>query len=202
MEHLQQEVRIGFASIVISLALAPCVEPQTVRPQRPKLDIPFVVTADETVYQMLKLAGVKSRDTVYDLGCGDGRIVIAAARYFGARGVGVDLDPQRIRESRRNASKAGVDSLTKFYVQDLLKTDLRPATVVALYLGENMNLRLRPKLLQELRPGSRVVSHSFAMGDWKPDQTIKFTVGGKVVVVYCWVIPSAGPHADKTPRGS
>jgi ribosomal protein L11 methylase PrmA len=135
---------------------------------------------------MLKLAGVGKNDVVYDLGCGDGRIVIAAARDFGARGVGIDINPERIREARRNARKAGVSSRVQFIEQDVFEAGIAQATVVFLYLLPDLNLKLRPKLLRELRPGTRVVSHAFAMGDWKPDRQIDVQ-GNKV---YCWVIPA------------
>jgi precorrin-6B methylase 2 len=156
-----------------------------------KPDVPFVVTVDEVVEAMLTTAGVTAQDVVYDLGCGDGRIVIAAAQRYGARGVGVDINPQRIRESRRNARRAGVDSRVSFIAQDLFKTDLRPATVVAIYLDPQVNLRLRPKLWRELRPGTRVVSNSFDMGDWQPDKTVKLMVAGSECTIYYWVIPSS-----------
>lgn len=162
---------------------------QSPRPRKP--DVPFVVTVDEVVDAMLTTAGVTPQDMVYDLGCGDGRIVIAAAQKYGARGLGVDINPQRIRESRRNAQRAGVSRKVGFTAQDLFKTDLRPATVVAIYLDPQVNLRLRPKLLRELRPGARVVSNSFAMGDWQPDKTVKLIVAGSECTIYYWVIPEA-----------
>jgi precorrin-6B methylase 2 len=132
-------------------------------------DVPFVPTTDEAVQTMLKLANVKRTDVVYDLGCGDGRIVIAAAK-LGARAVGIDIDPQRIAESKANAARAGVESRVRFEEQDLFKADIHEATVVTLFLLSSVNLRLRPKLLQDLKPGTRVVSNTFEMGDWKPDK--------------------------------
>src|SRR5262245_12966666 len=159
------------------------------RPAR-KPDVPFVTSVDEVVDAMLKTAGVTDKDTVYDLGCGDGRIVIAAASKYGARGVGVDINPLRIQESRRNARKSGVSDKVTFIEQDLLKTDLSQATVVVIYLDPAMNLRLRPKLLRELKPGARVVSNSFDMGDWKPDKVVKLTVAGSECSIYYWTIPS------------
>src|SRR5262249_143757 len=134
-------------------------------PQR-KPDVPFVISVDEVVDAMLKTAGVTEKDVVYDLGCGDGRIVIAAAQKYGARGVGIDINPKLISESKRNARQAGVSQKVSFVIQDFFKTDIRQATVVALYLDPKANLRLRPKLLRELKPGARVVSNSFDMGDW------------------------------------
>jgi tRNA G10 N-methylase Trm11 len=163
-----------------------------------KPNVPFVVSDYEVVNIMLETAGVTDKDTVYDLGCGDGRIVIAAASKYGARGVGVDINPTRIKESARNARNAGVSRKIAFIKQDLLKTDLSRATVVAIYLDPEMNLRLRPKLLRELKPGARVVSNSFEMGDWKPDKVVKLTVAGSECTIYYWVIPSLRkPSNDK-----
>jgi SAM-dependent methyltransferase len=150
-----------------------------------RINAPYVTTPDEVVAAMLRLAGVDARDTVYDLGCGDGRIVIAAAKKFGARGVGIDLNPERIGEARANAEKAGVEALLKFQVSDLFDCDIHPATVVTLYLLPDLNLRLRPKLLKELKPGARVVSHDFHMGDWKPDK--EQAIGSSRI--YLWTIP-------------
>ena len=157
-----------------------------------KPDVPFTGSADEVVDAMLKTAGVSNKDTVYDLGCGDGRIVIAAVRDYGARGIGIDINPVRIRESRRNAQKAGVGQKASFVTQDFFKTDLSQATVVTLYLDPRVNLRLRPKLIRELKPGTRVISNSFDMGDWKPDRVVKLMVAGSEVVIYYWVIPEKG----------
>jgi len=138
---------------------------------------------------MLLVANVNKNDMIYDLGSGDGRIVITAAKEYGARGIGVDIDPQRIREAKENARAAKVTNRVQFKQQDLFKTDLRDATVVTLYLLPDINLRLRPKLLSELKPGSRVVSHNYDMGDWKPQQTLKVnTPGGGAHMVYYWVV--------------
>jgi SAM-dependent methyltransferase len=139
-------------------------------PQQRRLDVPYVPTTDEAVSAMLKLADIKPSDVVYDLGCGDGRIVIAAAKKFGARGVGVDIDPARIREANENAKKAGVERLVRFEERDIFQTDIRDANVVMLFLLNSINLKLRPKLLRELKPGTRIVSNTFDMGDWKPDK--------------------------------
>jgi ribosomal protein L11 methylase PrmA len=149
------------------------------------LDVPFVPTPEKTVAAMLQLAKVGPNDVVYDLGSGDGRIVIAAARRHGARGVGIDIDPQRIKESRANARKAGVSARVEFREGDLFKADISEASVVTLYLLPSLNLKLRPKLLAELKPGTRVVSYGFDMGEWQPAATA--FVGSSVV--YCWVIP-------------
>ena len=149
------------------------------------LDVPFVPSPNAVVDAMLKLADVKSTDVVYDLGCGDGRIVVAAAKTYRAHGVGVDIDPERIREARENARQAGVENLVKFEQNDLFRADLRDATVVTLYLLPNVNQRLKPKLLNELKPGTRIVSHSFDMGDWKPDR--EQTIDGRYL--YLWTVP-------------
>jgi SAM-dependent methyltransferase len=148
----------------------------------PGKEVPYVPTPPEVVDVMLDAAGVKKGDVLYDLGCGDGRIVIAAAKRFGVRGVGVDIDPQRIQEANENAKAAGVTDLVEFREQNLFDVDLRPATVVTLYLLSSVNLKLRPKLLREVRPGTRVVSHAFDMGDWAPDQEL--AVGHRTV--YLW----------------
>jgi SAM-dependent methyltransferase len=137
----------------------------------PSLDAPWVASAPAVIAVMLSAAEVGPVDVVYDLGCGEGEIVIAAA-LRGARGVGVDLDPERITNARANAARAGVTDRVTFIEQDLFKTDVRPATVVTLYLGPEVNRRLRPKLLRELRPGTRIVSHDFSLGDWPPERTI------------------------------
>lgn len=149
-------------------------------------DVPYVPTPPAVVDVMLATANVTKDDVVYDLGCGDGRIVIAAAQKYGARGVGVDIDPERIKEAEENAQRAGVANRVRFLEQDLFQTDIREATVVTLYLLPDINLRLRPKLLKELKPGARVVSHNYDMGDWKPEKVID--VNGRKV--YYWVIPA------------
>jgi SAM-dependent methyltransferase len=135
---------------------------------------PYVPTPSDVVDRMLTLAGVTSKDVVYDLGCGDGRIVIAAAQKYGARGVGIDIDPERVAESQANAKKAGVEKLVTFRLQDALAADVSPATVVTLYLLSASNLKLRPLLTRQLKPGARIVSHSFAMGDWEPATVERF----------------------------
>jgi SAM-dependent methyltransferase len=154
-------------------------------------DAPYVPTPEEVVEAMLEVAKVGADDVLYDLGSGDGRIVIAAAKTYGTRGVGVDIDPDRIKEANKNAREAGVSDKVKFLEQDLFKTDISEATVVTLYLLPEVNLKLRPKLLKELRPGTRVVSHSFDMGDWPPDK--KVNIGSRTV--YFWVIPPSAKGA-------
>jgi len=142
---------------------------------------------------MLKLADIKPSDVVYDLGCGDGRIVIAAAKKFGTRGVRVDIDPARIREANENAKKAGVEKLVRFEEKDLFQADIHDANVVMLFLLNSVNLKLRPKLLRELKPGTRIVSNTFDMGDWKPDKetAVEGTDDGTSLsqYLYLWVVP-------------
>ena len=148
-------------------------------------DVPYVPTPEPVVLEMLRLAKVDANDVLFDLGSGDGRIVITAAKDYGAHGVGVDIDPERVAESRKNARKAGVTDKVKFIEGDLFKVDLRSATAVTLYLLPEVNLRLRPKLLAELKPGTPVVSHDFDMGDWEPE--MKVSVGNSTI--YLWHIP-------------
>ena len=172
----------------------------TLAAQEGSRDVIFVPTPEQVVIEMLKMAKVTKDDVVYDLGCGDGRIVITAAKVFGARGIGIDIDPELIEESTRNAMSAGVADRVKFQQQDLFTTDLREATVVFLYLLPELNEKLRPKLLRELKPGSRVISHEFDMGDWKPDAKgmmphtdIFYDLkrpSKKDLYYYFWVIPA------------
>ncbi len=162
-----------------------CAQPQ---PKKP--DVEYVPTPQNVVVEMLQLLAVKPTDIVYDLGCGDGRVVITAAKRYQARGVGIDVDPQRIKESRANARRAGVANRVKFLQQDLFETDIRDASVVALYLLPDLNRKLRPKLLSTLRPGTRVASHDFDMGDWHPDKVIYVKGPAYEHTVYYWVIPA------------
>lgn len=151
----------------------------------PALDVPYVPTPKDVVDRMLEIAGVGPRDLVYDLGCGDGRIVITAVTKLGARGVGIDLDPARIREARANARREGVQDKVRFMVGDLFASDVSPATVVTLYLLPRINRRLRPQLWRQLAVGTRVVSHEFDMGpEWPPERTEK--VG--VRTIHAWTI--------------
>jgi cyclopropane fatty-acyl-phospholipid synthase-like methyltransferase len=149
-------------------------------------DVVFVTTPHNVVREMLKLAGVAKDDVVYDLGSGDGRIVISAARDFGARGVGVDIDPRLVAEGKENARKAGVSERVTFIEQDVLKADISQATVIALYMLPTMNKQLLPKFFTELQPGTRVVSHRFEIGDWKPDMTLK----AYDTTIYLSIIPA------------
>jgi SAM-dependent methyltransferase len=192
MTVIARSALLGLLSMLLNqLALA--AEPTAAEIPNPnrKLDVWYVPTTTEVVDRMLDVANVGPLDVVYDLGCGDGRIVIAAAKKYGARGVGVDLDPARIREARANAKKAGVEQLVRFEVADLFKTDLTDATVVTLYLLPELNRRLKPKLFAELKPGSRVVSHDWDMGrDWPPDEYIKLGSDG----IYMWKMPAKGEN--------
>ena len=164
-------------------------------PQQPRLDVPYVPTPQRVVDAMLDLAKVGKNDVLYDLGCGDGRIVITAAKERGARGVGIDLNPVRIGEAKENAKKAGVEDRVTFQEGDLFAADVSPATVVTLYLLPDVNRRLRPRLWQQLKVGTRVVSHDFDMGpEWPPQKTLE--VGGKTV--YLWTITEAQKRAAKT----
>jgi SAM-dependent methyltransferase len=171
------KVRLAGLSLVAGAALFAQNAPRTP-------DVPFVPTSQALVVEMLKLANVTKADTVYDLGCGDGRIVITAAKQFGAHGVGVDINPERIQEANENARRAGVADKVKFIEGDLFTADIRPATVVTLYLLPSVNLKLRPRLLGDLKPGTRVVSHSFDMDGWKPDKAVK----AEGAQLYLWVI--------------
>lgn len=166
-------------------------------------EVPFVPTPQRVVDEMLRVAKVGKDDVLYDLGSGDGRIVITAARQFGTRGIGVDIDPRRISESNQNAEREGVTDRVQFQERDLFEMDLSEATVVTLYLLPNVNMRLRPKLLRELRPGARVVSHNYDMGDWKPNRTIDMSKEGGHHIVYYWVVPdraTAEKIAAQTPE--
>jgi predicted O-methyltransferase YrrM len=169
---------------LVAALIAPAAAQQAPAPLRSP-DVIFVPTPQEVVEAMLKLAKVGANDVVYDLGSGDGRIPITAAKMFGARGVGIDIDPQRIREATENLKQAGVGDKVRFLNQDLFTTNIGEASVVTLYLLPSLNLKLLPKLNAELKPGTRVVSHAFDMGDIKPQQTIN--VNGRTV--YMWTVP-------------
>jgi cyclopropane fatty-acyl-phospholipid synthase-like methyltransferase len=147
-------------------------------------DVVYLPTPPTVVQGMLKLANITKNDVVYDLGCGDGRIVIEAARRYGVRAVGIDIDPKRIAEARANAKAAGVENRVEFRVGDLFEADLRGATVVTLYLLPRLNMKLMPKLQRELSKGARIVSHAFDMDEWKPDQ--EADVNGNTV--YLWIV--------------
>jgi len=190
--HTRRTLLLGTAAGA-GLALVPGRTPfaqaaQSIAPAPPKLDVPYVPTPQDVVDRMLAVAKIGKNDVVYDLGCGDGRIVVTAARQFGARGVGIDINPERIAEARANANKAGVSQRVDLRVANLFDTDLSPASVVTLYLLPNINVKLRPQLWKQLRVGSRVVSHAFDMGaDWPPEQTVD--VSGRTI--YLWTITAA-----------
>lgn len=174
-----------FKNLFCAILITVCTTTFVFAQESPNLDVPYVPTNEEVVNAMLELAQVNGDDIVYDLGCGDGRIVIAAAKNYGATGRGIDIDPERIREANENASDAGVTDKVKFIQQDLFEADFSEASVVTLYLLSSVNLKLRPKLLEQLKPGTRIVSHAFDMDDWEPQQTVK--VGG--TTIYLWVVP-------------
>jgi SAM-dependent methyltransferase len=162
-------------------------EAQPAKPALREPDVIYVPTPHETVEAMLALAEVKPGDVLYDLGSGDGRIPIAAAKKFGVRGVGIDINPQRIAEANANAKAAGVTQLVQFRNEDLFQADFREASVVTLYLLTSLNEKLRPKLLAELKPGTRIVSHSFDMPGWEPEQTVNVGNGS---TIYLWRVPA------------
>ena len=176
--------------VPILFFLAPLLIAQDLLMQHKPLDVPYVPTKPEVVAEMLRMANVGQKDILYDLGCGDGRILITAAELYGTRGVGIDIDPERIKESLQNAAKAKVTHLVKFIQGDLFEADFHEATVVSLYLLTSVNLRLRPRLFAQLRPGTRVVSHNYAMDTWKPDNSSVVMVNGQTHNVYFWVIPA------------
>ena len=184
---------IHYLSVLLALAcslpLAAVAQPAAIRAP----DIHFDPTPRNVVTQILRLARITPGDTVYDLGCGDGRIVIAAAKEAGARGVCVDIDPVRIRESRTNAAAAGVGGQIRFLENDLFTTDIGEATVVVLFLWPDLNLKLRPKLWRELKPGTRVVSYVHDMGDWKPREAIQVQGSWGERTLYLWTIDARGP---------
>jgi ribosomal protein L11 methylase PrmA len=151
-------------------------------------DVIFVPTPQEVVEDMLRLANVRKGDVLYDLGSGDGRIAITAAKKYGIKATGIDIDPERIREATENAKKAGVSDLVQFKNEDLFQADFRDATVVTLYLLPDLNVKLRPKLWNELKPGTRIVSHQFDMGKWKPEKTLESD--GRTI--YFWTVPEKG----------
>ncbi len=185
---------IPYSSLVVAVLSVTVVAAQTAQPRR-ESDVPYVPTTEQAVDAMLKLADVKKTDVVYDLGCGDGRIVIAAAKNFGARGVGIDINPVRIMEAKENARKAGIENLVRFEENDLFQADIHEASVVTLFLLSTVNLKLRPKLLQDLKPGTRVVSNTFDMGDWKPDREANVEGADGYYLsrkLYLWTVPPRG----------
>jgi len=155
-----------------------------------RADVMYVPTSERTVAAMLALGEVGPGDVLYDLGSGDGRIPITAAKRFGIRAVGVEIDPERLREAHANARAAGVTHLVRFRREDLFRTDFREATVVTLYLLPELNLRLRPRIWAELKPGTRIVSHAFDMGDWPPEKVVEVGDGDRL---YLWRVPERPP---------
>ncbi len=180
------------AAVLVILAVGLVASPRPgARPQQglpaPASLAPYVPTPQDVVDRMLELAQVTEKDVVYDLGCGDGRIVITAAKKYGAHGVGVDIDPQRVAESEGNARKAGVERLVSFKLQDALTVDVSKATVVTLYLLSASNMKLRPILTRQLPPGARIVSHAFSMGDWEPAKVVQYDdERGIARTLYLW----------------
>ena len=170
------------------------------RSQRPHLrkpDVIFVPTPPETVEEMLRLAKIKKGDVLYDLGSGDGRIPIRAAQEYGIRAVGIDIDPKMIDVAKEAAAQAGVSDKVRFRNEDLFQADIRDATIVTLYLSNSLNLKLRPKLLRDLRPGTRIISHDFHMGDWPPEQTVRVPWLSLYRTVYVWTVPRHGRRSGK-----
>ena len=155
-------------------------------------DVIYVPTPEQVVDAMLKLANVHKGDVVYDMGCGDGRMVVRAAKQYGVRGVGIDINPERIAEARDNAKQNGVTNLVTFRNEDLFEADIKEASVVTLYLLTSLNIKLRPKLWRDLKPGTRIVSHAFDMGDWAPEK--KMEVDGRTI--YLWTVPAKPPAGN------
>ena len=184
---------ISITAALIAAAPAAALEPQSplnvaqAQPRRNQApDVIFVPTPQEVVDEMLRLANVKKGDVLYDLGSGDGRIPVTAAKKFGVRAVGIDIDPERIQEANENAKKSGVTNLVKFRNEDLFQADIHEATVVTLYLLPDLNVKLMPRLMEQLKPGSRIVSHQFDMGTWRPDKRVELS--GRTI--YLWTIPA------------
>jgi SAM-dependent methyltransferase len=186
---LNRQVIVVAVAAGLALIITPRLIIRAKRDAAPQKLAPYVQTPPGVVERMLEIAQVGPNDVVYDLGCGDGRLVITAAKRYGARGVGVDFDLNRVRESQANAKAAGVERLVEFRQQDALTVDVSPATVVTLYLLTSSNLKLRPILTRALRPGARIVSHQFDMGDWHPDTQETVTgPDGSPHVLYLWKV--------------
>ena len=181
---MKSQLSIGFAALLISAAPA-CSQESKV-----SLDVPYVPTPQPVVDAMIDMVDLKDGDVVWDLGCGDGRMVITAAKRKDIRGVGVDLNPQRIKESKENAKKAGVEDEVNFRVANLFETDFSDATVLTMYLLQSVNLKLRPVILRDLQPGARIVSNSFTMGEWTPDESRQTDEQIISRNLYHWVVPA------------
>jgi ribosomal protein L11 methylase PrmA len=179
--------------VIASPALA---QAQPARKPSRMPDVIYVPTPQDVVEDMLRLANVKKGDVLYDLGSGDGRIAITAAKKYGVKATGIDIDPDRIKEANENARKAGVTSLVSFRNEDLFKADFKDATVVTLYLLPDLNVKLRPRLWNELKPGTRIVSHQFEMGAWKPEK--KLESNGRTV--YFWTVPDPKNQPKLDPK--
>jgi cyclopropane fatty-acyl-phospholipid synthase-like methyltransferase len=181
---MQRTRRAGLVVLFVGLQVVPALAQQK-KLREP--DVIFVPTPQNVVNAMLKLANVQKGDIVYDLGCGDGRLVVTAVKDFGARrAVGIDINPERIKESQETAKTAGVTDRVTFRNEDLFEADIKEATVVTLYLLQSLNEKLRPKLWKDLKPGTRIVSHTFSMGDWKPEKEVD--VEGRTI--YFWTVPA------------
>lgn len=181
-------MRTSRRTLLASIVCASALFGQTAAPSRTP-DVPYVPTPENVVEAMLKLGEVKKGDILYDLGSGDGRIVVTAAKQYGVKGTGIDINPERIEEANANAKQASVTDKVRFLNQDLFEADIKDATVVTLYLLPSINLKLRPKLWKDLKPGTRIVSHSFDMGDWAPEKKIE--VDGRYI--YLWRVPATPP---------
>jgi ubiquinone/menaquinone biosynthesis C-methylase UbiE len=187
MEDFMTRITRTLFAVLVVVCLAPVTGiSQEAAKQLRQPDVIYVPTPQEVVDAMLKLAEVHTGDVVYDLGCGDGRIVATAAKQFGVRGVGIDINPERIAEARETLKKFGVTNLVTLRNADLFEADIKEASVVTLYLLTSLNIKLRPKLLRDLKPGTRIVSHSFDMGDWKPEK--EMVVSGHTI--YLWRVPA------------
>jgi SAM-dependent methyltransferase len=192
-----QPIIVSFTSFKIAtytpqvqtISQTPSKQPELLVPKR-RPDVGYVPTPQQVVDAMLELAEVTQNDIVYDLGSGDGRIPITAAKKYGIHSVGIEINPRLIKEANENAQKEGVSDRVQFLEQDLFQTNLSEATVVTLYLLPEVNLKLRPQLFKQLKPGTRVVSHTFDMGDWKPDKIVRTPQGS---IIYLWVIPKEIP---------
>ena len=175
-------------SLLLAAAVAVGVHAQTAPPQKVP-DVPFVPTDEKIVTKMLEMANVTKTDHLIDLGSGDGRIVITAAKRYGARGMGVEIDPALVHKARENARTDGVADRATFVEGDIFEANIRDATVITMYLLPDINMRLRPKLLNDLKPDTRIVSHNYDLGDWKPARTATLLVDGTEHTVYFWVVP-------------
>jgi precorrin-6B methylase 2 len=198
MIHISRRIfNAALAGLALTLSVPNLATVRAAAEEPPKLDVPFVPTPQETVDRMLAMAKVGPNDYLIDLGSGDGRIPITAAKKFGIRAMGVDLNPVRIAESNDNAKKEGVSDKVEFKQGDLFQQDISKATVLTMYLLPDVNMKLRPKIWSDLKPGTRIVSHAFSMGDWTPDATSTGPDGRNTV--YLWIVPDpkVGPKGVK-----